>query len=585
MLDNEQFIELEPTDVWNQYQKCIDYMRTKGIFAGTEQNENFFHGKQWENAKLGDMKPIVINIIKPIVKYKIGVINARSYSVVFTPSYLQSGDEKLNKWCELLSKHVDRIFEMQRLDRKNRIVVKDSCVNSEGIMYFYYDTTENEIVGEIVDKNNICYGNEASSDIQSQPFIIIAFRRPVADVKEEAEAQGMKKEELEKIVADEEYREQAGFDGIEQETTPMCLVLLKLYKKENSKGVKTVHFKKSTMYAEVTKEIDTGLKLYPVEHFIWEDLKGSARGIGEVEANIPNQMEINKTEMRRAIAVKQSAYPKMAYNTQYIKNRDALHQTGADIQVEGSGVDDVRKQVGYLNATSMSADSKYLLDELINYTQNFAGAGDNASGNIDVTKTSAKAIIAVQEAQQQPLNEQLYNYKDYLESVARICLDMLQNYSVNGLVLADEEEQQVQDENGMITSQTVPELYSLSYEDLNSIKANVKIEITPKSAYDKMAVEQSLDNLLANQLIEFEEYVNALPYDSAMPKKKLEEIVKKRKQTQQNIQAMQNVANEQMGRISALLGQQQQYEDMRNIANMKQQGQAQIRQFQNAIGG
>ena len=74
---------------------------------------------------------------------------------------------------------------------------------------------------------------------------------------------------------------------------------------------------------------------------------------------------------------------------------------------------------------------------------------------------------------------------------------MLQNYSVNGLVLADEEEQQVQDENGMITSQTVPELYSLSYEDLNSIKANVKIEITPKSAYDKMAVEQSLDNLLA----------------------------------------------------------------------------------------
>ena len=63
MLDNEQFIELEPTDVWNQYQKCIDYMRTKGIFAGTEQNENFFHGKQWENAKLGDMKPIVINII------------------------------------------------------------------------------------------------------------------------------------------------------------------------------------------------------------------------------------------------------------------------------------------------------------------------------------------------------------------------------------------------------------------------------------------------------------------------------------------------------------------------------------------
>ena len=574
--------ELKTTTIWNEYEKGTDYMRMKNMFTNTEKNYNFFLGKQWENAKLGDMKPIVINVVKPIIKYKVGVINSNAYSVVFSPSYLQSNVQKANKICELLSKHVDRMWENQRMDRILRTIVKDACINSEGIIYKYYDEEEKEPKAEIVNKNNIRYGNEASEDIQDQPYIIIAFRKTVEEVKEEAIANDMSNDEVDLIVKDEELENEAGYDGINQEISPMCLVLLKLYKKKNKDGIKTVHFAKCTKYTEVVKEKDTGLKLYPVEHFIWESEKGSARGLGEVETNIPNQIEINKTEMRRAIAVKQGAYPKLAYNKDYIKNPKSLSQTGAEIALEGAGLDDIRKYVGYLNGTSMSADSKYLLDELVTYTQDLAGAGDNASGNVDVTKTSAKAILAVQQAQQQPLNEQLYKYKDFLEAIAKIDLEILQNYSIEGLVIQEEVEQQVADNTGIPITSKILQNIRITYDELQELKANIKVDISSRTSYDKLAEEQSLTELFMSGQITFEEWVNALPYDSSYSKKKLEEIVKARKDAKEQIKQIEQQANAQMNTIQRLLMQQEQVQDIDNIQN---DGQARIMQFQNALGG
>ena len=531
------------------------------------------------------MSPIVINVIKPIVKYKVGVINQNAYSVVFSPSYLESNAKEANKLCELLSKHTDRFFENQNITSKLRTIVKDACINSEGIFFMYFDENEGrdgEVIGEVVDKNNIYYGDETNENIEEQPYIIIAFRKPVSVVREEAIKKGVSREDIELIVSDEEKKERAGYTNNtnNEELTPMCLELLKLYKKVNADGVKTVHFTKCTKFVEIEKEQDTKMKLYPVAHFVWEEEKGNARGMGDVEPNIPNQIEINKTEMRRAIIVKDSAYPKLAYNKSYIKNLKSLNQVGAKIELEGAGIDDIRKYVGYINGTSMSADSKYLLDELVNYTQNLAGAGDNASGNIDVTKTSARAILAVQQAQEQPLNEQLYRFKEFLESIARIYLDMIQNYMINGLVISDDVEQQAVDEMGNITTETVTVGIPVSYETLNELKTNVKVDITPTTPFSKMDMEQSLENLFTADKITFEEWVNALPYDSSYPKKRLEEIIKQREQTKKDISMMQQNAQNQMNEIQQLLSQQSRQEDINNISN---QGNAQIMQFQQAL--
>lgn len=531
------------TDVWRDFEKGRQYNRTKDLYNRTEQNYDFYYGDQAKNLKIGKETPVVLNIIKSIVKYKLGVVNSNAYEIVYNPNSYEEGEDTavLEELCKILSRHSNKVWELQQVGKKIRECVKDSCINDEGIMHCYYDTEVGEVVAEVIDKNNIYYGNENDSDIQSQPYIIISYRKPVTQVKEEAIALGIDKEKIELIMSDDETLEQAGYKSSTDEVNPMCLVLLKYYK-ENG----TVHYTRSVKSVVLEEKIDTTLTLYPVAHMVWEDIKGSARGCGAVHYAIPNQIEINKIATRRALAVKISAFAKMVVNDEFIQNAKALNEVGSVIKLKGgAGIDDVRKQVGYLNPASMSPDAKNLQDDLINTTKDLEGAGDVATGSVDPTQASGKAIVAVQQATQQPLNEQVETYKYFIEDIARIWYDMWKSYNVDGVQVIYEQ----QDENGNMIE--VPGTFT--NELLKKLDANVKVDITPKSPYDKFAQEQSIEGLMMNDRITFEEYVEALPDDSVMPKYVLEKILKERQEKQAQIDEMQMQAQQMQAQVQQAL--------------------------------
>ena len=83
----------------------------------------------------------------------------------------------------------------------------------------------------------------------------------------------------------------------------------------------------------------------------------------------------------------------------------------------------------------------------------------------------------------------------------------------------------------------------ITQKELEALDVNMKIDITPQSPYDKYAQEMSLENLLIRNYITLEEYTEALPEDSSMPKPTLETIIRKRKEARQQITAMQEQAN------------------------------------------
>lgn len=541
------------TDVWNEYQKGVDYNYRQDLYNKTDKNFKFYLGNQWENAKLGGIQPITLNIIQSIVKYKVGVVKTNSYQIYFNSDTYENDTErrKLQDLCDSLNRFANRTWEKNQVDKIVRNCVDDACIDSEGIVYFYEDN--DNIVPEQVDKTNIYYGNENDDNIQTQPYIIISFRRTVDEVKEEAKKNGMSDEELEKIIPDEEYHEQARKDKRVDEISPMCLVLLKLYKKDG-----TIWAKKCTRLANVMNDSNLKIKLYPVAHYNWIRVKGSSRGQGEVEYLIPNQIEINKTATRRALAVKLGAFPKLVANTKYIKNTKALNSVGTTIELNELNADDVNKVVNYLKPAQMSTDAYNLQKELIDDTQNLAGAGDNVTGNIDPTQTSGKAILAVQQASQQPINSQVEAYKTFIEDIARIWFEMLKAYSVDGIKLTKEEKDYANDT-------TYDTQYILDYEELNKLELDLKIDITPKSAFDKYAMEVSLENLLSAGQITFEEYVNALPEDSTMPKSKLKEILKTREEKNKVITDIEKQGNALNGAIEQVMTQQE-------IQNQQQAG-------------
>jgi hypothetical protein len=539
--------EIKQTDIFTLYDKNVSYCRMMNMYTDTDKNYRFYNGDQWAGVKLKGVEPVQYNFIKPIVKYKIGNINSNLWVANFSSENFENKEfrKTAEKTCEMLNKKASKVWEKDGLDLKIRKVTKDAAINDEGIMYVDYNQEEQTPVNEIIAKNDIYYGNENDSDIQRQPYILIKRRLPVIKVQEMARAEGLSEEKLAYIIGDNDTFEESG-ESAKLEKDNMCTVITKLYK-ENG----TVHFAKATRYLDIKEDTDSGLTLYPVAHMIWEEKEGSARGEGEVRHHIPNQIEVNKTIMRRLITVKNTAYPQKVINMDKIMNPSAADQVGATLKTRGGmAVDDVSKVFAHIQPAQMSADVEKVQNELISITRELAGAGDIATGDVNPEDASGKAILAVQQAAQQPLVEQLSELKNFIEDLVRIWLDMFIVYSQEGITL----EETVTDPQ---TGEEVTQLVEIPQTVMQELQATVKVDITPKGAFDRYAQELSLENLLkagyfnVQRLGELKIYVKLLDDDSTMPKAKLEEAIDLMEEEQRKIaminaqaQLMQQQANQ-----------------------------------------
>ena len=543
--------ELKETDIWTLYEQSRNYCRLINMYSDTDRNHRFYNGDQWEGLKIKGIEPVQLNFIKSIIKYKVGNINSNLWAANFSSENFENKDFRkvAERTCEMLNKKASKIWEKDGLDLKIRTVTKHSAINDEGIMYVNYDAEEQTPINEIIAKNDIYFGNENDSDIQRQPYILIKQRLPVIEVQEMALAEGVSEEKVKWILGDNDTFEESG-EAAKLEKDNMCTVITKFYK-ENG----TVHFAKTTRYIEIKEDTDSGLTRYPIAHMVWEEKEGSARGEGEVRRHIPNQIEVNKTIMRRLIAVKNTAYPQKIVNTDKIMNPAAVDQVGATLKTKGGmSVDDVRNIFATVEPAQMSADVEKVQNELISITRELAGAGDIATGDVNPEDASGKAILAVQQAAQQPLVEQLSALKAFIEDVVRIWLDMFIVYSVDGITLEDTQT----DPN---TGEEVTELVTVPQTVMQELQATVKIDITPKGAFDKFAQEVSLENLLKagyfsiERLTELKVYTKLLDDDSVMPKAKLEEAIELMEEEQRKIAIINAQAQMMKQRASQFLNE------------------------------
>ena len=541
--------EVKTTDIWNLYEKGRNYCTLINMYTDTDKNYRMYNGNQWEGIKLKGIEPVQLNFIKPIVKYKIGIINSNQWAINFSSENFENREfrKTAEKTCELLNKKASKIWEKDGLDLKIRQVCKDAAINDMGIMYVTYDEEEQTPINEIIDKNDIYFGNENDSDIQTQPYIIIKRRMPVILVQNLAEKNGASQEEIDSICGDKDTYEEAG-EHAKYEKDDMCTILTKMYKVD---GV--VHFSIATKSVVIKKETNTGLEFYPVATMLWEEKKGSARGEGEVRSLIPNQLEVNKTIMRRLIVAKQTAYPTKVINTDKVQNPADVDKVGVTIKTKnGMTVEDVNRVVGIVSPAQMSTDVEKLQSELVTLSRDLAGAGDVATGDVDPESASGRAILAVQQASQQPLIEQVSALKNFIEDIARIWLDHIITYSVDGVVLEEEVTDPMSGEE-YIQPITIPQSV------LQELQATVKVDITPKGAFDKYAQEVSLENLLKagyfniQRLSELKVYYDVLDDDSTMPKRKLEEAIEKMEEEQRKIAEIQAQANMLKQRASTFL--------------------------------
>ena len=374
-------------------------------------------------------------------------------------------------------------------------------------------------------KNDIYYGNENNPDIQSQPYIIIKRRMPVINVQDMAMANGVS---LDLIVGDNENLEESG-ENSKYERDPMVTVLTKLYKEKGR-----VHYEIATRCAVIQKDKNLGLKNYPVVHFPWAPKPGSARGEGVVRNLTPNQIELNKTLMRQMLVTKKTAYPQRIVNVSKVTNVEDLDKIGATIKVKGETIGDIKQVFDTTQPIQMSFDIERLKNDLIQTTRDLEGASDIATGSVNPEDASGKAIVAVQDAANMPLTEQVTYLKRALEELARIFFDMIVAYTEGSLKLEDE----VLNED---TDQVEIRVIEVPTYVLEELRLSAKIDITPKSAYDKFAQERTYENLLeggyftAQRLPELKVLAKVLDDDATINKQKLNDAIAEIERQQRKI--------------------------------------------------
>ena len=525
--------EIKETPIWTLYEKGRNYHRRTSIYEDTDRNYRMYNGDQWGGAKLGDVEPVQKNFIKPIVKYKVSVIHDNLYAVNYSSQNYENRQfqKEASRYCDLLNGYIQRLWEKDKLDFYGRRVTKDAAINGEGIIYVNFDSEKMTPVHEIIKKVDVYYGNENDDNIQAQPYILIRKRMPVVNAIELALNEGMSESKIPFIIGDNDNFEESG-EAAKEELDNMVTIVYKMFKQNG-----TVHYSVATRWCDIAEETDTGLTLYPIAHFIWEEKEGSARGEGEVKYLIPNQIEVNRTEMRRVLTVKEQAYPMKIIDVSKVSNPEAINTVGGTIQTNGAPVDDVHKIVGTIPPAQMSTDVKQLQEDLIQITRELAGAGDTATGQVNPESASGRAILAVQQASQAPMTEQKEAYKNFIEDIAAIDLEYFIVYAEDGVDM----EETVTDP---MTGEEYVQMVNVPQTVLQQLQAVVKIDITPKGVYDRFAMEQTMENFLLNgffnpqRVAEFEAYVKALPDDSVAPKQDLLEGIENIKKTQQQIAQM-----------------------------------------------
>ena len=525
----------ECTTIWRKYEKSHEYLLRKGLISKVNKYWKFYLGDQWTGLKKGNEELPTMNIIKPIVKYKVSTISQNAMIANYSDASASLGAEHQAVYKEL-NRRFSQSWEKAKMTDVGWRNNKAAAVQGDSFVYFGSQDTND--MPQIISTTAILFGDENTECIQDQPYIIIRERLDKKKVIEEAKENGIPQNQIDLIAEDDDTEDEVfNKDEVSDKVTSL-LYFTKI------DGV--VHYAKTTksciykplegLYVTRNGQQIGGLTTYPIVPYYWEPQPNSARGLGEVEMLIPNQLELNKTLARRAVAIKMAAFPRIAYDATAVENPDDLARVGAAIGVTTGNAQSISQAIAYLNPAHISGDAQQLFQDLLDQTKDLAGAGDNALGNVDPERASGQAIMAVRDQTQVPLNEQINAYQRFVEDVAMLWFDLWTTYDPDGFT--EEQVVETQDpQTGEViqTTEQVP----VPYEEIIKLRPTVRIDVSQDNRWTKLAEQQAADQLLNNQQIGFSEWVELCAENGPIPKSKLLKIVEQREQQRQEMQQMQ----------------------------------------------
>ena len=538
----------DPTLIEEQYQSGKQYkagLGKRGLYEQNKVNERFYLGDQWHGVNCGSDKPLVRqNIIKRIGDYKMAVIGSSPITVNYsadgipntldtqqqiqqmrgqlsreqaagavpdslTPAFTGPGDE-VNLVMSALSDYFKVTAERVGLNSLKETALKNAYMFGTGLMYTYWDDRvktglysdvqhkapiTGDIQCEVLDVENVYFGDPNCDDVQAQPYILIAQRKTLPELRLMMKRNGQRRHitELRPDAVDVTYHAGGGDCG-ETTDSRKATLITKLYKEWDDEG-RTYRIRAVQVCGQVVVRPpwDLGIRRYPLAKFSWEPRKNCAYGESEITYLIPNQIAINRMMTASVWAVMMMGIPIMVVNGDVISEK-MTNDPGQVVRVFGSG-EDVDRAIRYVQPPQFSPRFGEIVGSLITQTMNQAGANDAALGNLRPDNTSA--IIALREAAALPLQSMQNRFYAFIEEIARIWADFwVMHYGRRSLKIEDE------------TGTWYLPFDGSRYRDTVIC---AQVDVGASSLWSEVESVQTLDNLFKKDVLTVEQYLSRLP--------------------------------------------------------------------------
>ncbi len=523
----------DPVQVWDEYRAGVHYktgLGEKGLYRQNEINRRFYSGDQWHGARCGGDRPLVRhNLIRRIGDYKMAAVGgdpvAVSYSVegVADTVFLRERthrnkqaaaqgtlsplpfDEEIGLITEAMSHYFAVTAERVGFDTLRDRVLRNAYTTGTGILYTYWDERirtglyaderrtapiVGDIACEVLDVENVYFGDPTVEDIQQQPFIVIAGRYTTAELRRRARLYGRSRDEIARIAPD---RDEFTPDG-EPESERKATLLTKLYKQTDDDGTVHVYGVQVCRGVTVRGVWELGVRLYPLCVFRWDTQPDRVYGESEVTHLVPNQIALNRMLTASVWSQLMNGMPTLLVNGDVV-SQPVTNDPGQVIRIFGSG-EDLNNAMRYVDPPQASSGMMSEIESLIHHT--LAQSGANAVSLGDVTPQNTSAIVAVREAAMLPIGTVRTRFHAFCEEVARLWAEFwITGYGVRSLTVRDEWGTWYLPFDGD------------RYRDL---LLRVKIDVGAATLWSESQSIVTLDNLLERGVITAEQYLKRLPH-------------------------------------------------------------------------
>lgn len=560
------------TPDWNLYTAGKSYNnRLKPNYYNTvDANIAFFNDDQWRNLEAENMPKPVFNLIKRVITFQVASLTAAKTKIHFEPLLnADNGDNAQLTPSDFANAQVSNLFEKFKMDFRIKDALFDAAITGDGCAHFYWDVdkqpfgAQSDIKGEIslelVDGTNVFFGNANNTCVEDQPYIIISGRDMVQNLQDEAKVK--KSQEVDNITSDKDYFYQSGDSAkfeVESDGSGKALYII-VYRKDKKTG--TIKASKSVQNAYIYKDVDTGLKTYPIAWFNWEKQKNQYHGRALCTGILPNQIFINRMFAMVMYHLMMTAFPKAVYNADMIGSWD--NSIGSAIPISGADFNtNIRNVAGYLEPGNMSNQIMSTIEQAMQYTKEMLGVSDAALGSIDPKNTSA--IIAVQKSTAIPLENPKANLYEWVEDIGRILFDFMGTYYGQRPIVVEVQGQKQE--------------VMFDFSQFKQMWLKVRADVGEASYWSEIQSIQTLDNLLMNQKIEFVDYLERVP-DEFIPQKqeligKIKDVMKQQEMMQQQ-QAMAQQQQQQDAQAQAQQNGPHQFDQL--LAKLPKHEQDQFR--------